>query len=98
MIHKKMVHLPRQPKLTLNVTLRSGRDQITRKVTVNYPKKLYPFELKQEITAFIVGFKTMVVAAEALHEKLKVRPKVRLHRARKLKRRRRTGTRIASHT
>jgi hypothetical protein len=90
--------LPRQTKLTIDFTLRRGREQISRKVTVNYPKKLYPFELKQEITEIIVGFKTMVAAAEVLHERLKVRPKVRLHRARKLKRRRRSGPQLALHT
>ena len=92
-----MVQLPRKTKLTLNVTLRSGREQITRKVTVNYPKKLYPFELKREITGFVVGFKTMVVMLEkAEKERSKMLPLP--FRPAKLKRRRRSGTRVASHT
>jgi len=76
------MHFPRQTKLTLDVTLRRGREQITRKVTVNYPKKLYPFELKQEITGFIVGFKTMVGVLQKVE---KARCKVRPRRTSKLK-------------
>jgi hypothetical protein len=86
-----------QTKLTLDVTLRCGREQIQRKVTVNYPKKLYAFELKREITGFVVGFKTMVAMLEkAERERRKMLPLV--FRSTKLKRRRRSGTRIASHT
>jgi hypothetical protein len=94
-----MIHLPRQAKLTLEFTLRRGREQITRKVTVNYPKKLYPFELKQEVTALSEGFKTMVrVMGELSKEAEKARPKVRLHPSRKLKRRRRSGPQLALRT
>jgi len=69
-----MIHFPRQAKLTLEVTLRGGQEQISRKVTVNYPKKLYPFELKQEVSGIVVGFKTMVQVLQKVEKaSLKVR-------------------------
>jgi hypothetical protein len=92
-----MVQLPRKTKLTLNVTLRSGREQTSRKVTVNYPKKLYPFELKQKIRGFVVGFKTMVAMLEkAEKERSKMLPLP--FRPAKLKRRRRSGPQLALRT
>ena len=88
-----MIHFPRQTKLTLDVTLKRGREQISRKVTVNYPKKLYPFELKQEITAVVTGFKTM---ASVLQKVEKARRRIRPYRTTKSRapfRRRRVGNR-----
>lgn len=92
-----MIDLPRQTKLTLNITLRNGRKQISRKVTVNYPRKLYQFELKREVRGFVVGFKTMVAMLEkAEKERSKMLPLP--FRPTKLKRRRRSGPRLALRT
>ena len=66
---------PRKARLTLQVTLRSGGQLVQRKVSVLYPKKLYPFELKQEVCGFVHGFKTMVEITRSIgEEKLRVRP------------------------
>lgn len=93
-----MIHQPRQTKLTLDVTLKRGREQIRRKVTVNYPKKLYPFELKEEITGFITGFKTMVavigLAQKVLQKVEKARRRVRPDRTVALRKRRERQRRV----
>ena len=68
------VQLPRRFTMDIQVTLRSGREhKATRQVSVEYPKKLYPFEMGRELHGFITSFKYMAKAMREAHREFNER-------------------------